>query len=380
MNLYFDNAATSWPKAPGVAEAVEGSIRECFGSPGRSNIHRSDRILFSARELIAGMIHATDSSHVVFGLNATQMINTGLLGTIKRGDRVVTTSMEHNAVSRPLRYLQKVLEIELDIVPCSPEGFLDPCDLKEAVSRSTRLAVINHASNVTGAVNDLRVLGPIVRDAGALFMVDCAQSIGTIPIDVNVDCIDLLAGSGHKGLLGPSGTGFLYFSDRVQPDPLILGGTGSHSEQDIQPLDLPDRYESGTPNITGLAGLQASLGYIQAVGFDYLTERKNQICTRMISGISTIPALKLSGPLSLENRTLVFGIHIPGKDIADLANRLLWDHGIITRTGLHCAPWAHRTAGTYPNGTIRISPGPLQEDSDIDYLLEVLDRAVRDGR
>lgn len=376
MNRYFDNAATSWPKAPGVAEAVEKSIREGIGNPSRSLMPIPNRVLFDVREAIATLIHANDSSRIAFGLNATQMINIALLGTIRDGDRIITTSMEHNAVARPLRFLERTRRIDLEIIRCSPEGYLDPDDLRRELNRAARLVVINHSSNVTGALNNLGPIGRVVKEAGALFMVDCAQSVGAAPIAVDTDQIDILAGPGHKSLLGPSGTGFLYVSDRITPDPLIYGGTGSYSELDVQPDVLPDRYESGTQNFHGLSGLLVSLDFINQTGIAAIQKKERHIAERVLNGLSTIHSLRLLGPKSVTDRTLTFSVDMYGKDVAALANQLAHQHGIITRTGLHCAPWAHKTAGSYPGGSVRISPGFFHQDSDIDYLLDVLERSA----
>lgn len=377
MNLYFDNAATAWPKAPGVSEAVANNIRTMMGNPGRTFNPFQHRLVFDLRESMANLIKADDSSRIAFGLNATQMINIGLQGTLGPGDRVLTTSMEHNAVSRPLRYLEKKHGVIVDIITCSPEGFVDIDAVRKALTVKTKLVVVNHSSNVTGAVNELAPLGRMVREKGALFMVDCAQSIGSVDLDVNRDNIDILAGSGHKGLLGPAGIGFLYVSSRHMPEPLIFGGTGSYSSHDTQPGNMPDCYESGTQNIPGMAGLLAALHYIQQTGQANIRNKKMQISSRVLDGLKSIPGIRFFGPENAESRTLVFSLQVPGKDTADVANLLALEHRIITRTGLHCAPWAHKTIGSYPEGTLRISPGIFQEDADIEAMLSALDQTVR---
>jgi cysteine desulfurase / selenocysteine lyase len=377
MNLYFDNAATSWPKAPGVSEAVEKNIRTMMGNPGRTYNPFQNRLMFDLRESIAELIKAEDSSRIAFGLNATQMINIGLQGTLEPGDQVLTTSMEHNAVSRPLRYLENNRGVTVDIITCSQEGFVNIDAVRKAFTAKTKLVVVNHSSNVTGAVNELAPLGRMVREMDAVFMVDSAQTIGEIDINVDRDHIDILAGSGHKSLLGPAGIGFLYVSSRYTPKPLILGGTGSFSSRDIQPCNVPDCYESGTQNIPGIAGLLAALQYIKQTGQATIRNRKIQIGTRVLDGLKSIPGIRVFGPENAESRTLVFSLQVPGIDTAELANSLAHEHHIITRTGLHCAPWAHKTIGSYPEGTLRISPGIFHEDTDIDAMLSALDRTVR---
>jgi len=379
MNRYFDNAATSWPKPASVSEAVTKVFLEAKGSPGRSNNPELSRIPFQTRKLLARLINVSDSSRIAFGHNATHMINIGIRGVVKKGDHVITTSMEHNAVSRPLRYLEKLGIITLEIVKCSTEGFFDPADLREALKTKTSLVIVNHASNVSGSVCNLQPIGKLVHEAGALFMVDCSQTIGALPIDVKQDNIDILAGPGHKNLLGPTGTGFIYVSEGTSPKPLIHGGTGTRSEFDYQPDDLPDCFESGTLNFHGLAGLLAALEYIHSAGLEEITNRKRQMCERVLNGIQTIKGIKLIGPRSSVGRSLVFSL-VPEDDsieLADLADILLEDYGIISRTGLHCSPWAHKTLGTFPNGTVRISPGLFHSNEDIDLMLESLEKSIR---
>lgn len=377
MNRYFDNAATSWPKPACVSQAVTRTFNEVMGNPGRSNNPELNRLPYQTRSLLARLINVGDSSRIAFGHNATHMINIGIRGLVQQGDRVITSSVEHNAVSRPLRYLEKMDIIQLEIIPCSKEGFLDPDDVRKALQKKTALVVINHGSNVTGSISSLSEIGRIVRESGSIFMVDCAQTIGAFSIDVERDCIDVLAGPGHKNLLGPTGTGFLYVSPRTNPEPLIFGGTGTRSAMDYQPEDMPDCYESGTQNFHGLAGLKAALEYIHSRSIASITSRKNEICRQVIDGMKQIQGMTLYGPGTAEHRSPVFSIGVDNIDAADIANTLLEDHGIITRTGLHCAPWAHKTAGSFPMGTVRLSPGLFHTDNDIELMLSALDQTVR---
>jgi len=377
MNRYFDNAATSWPKPACVSQAVNQTFLEAMGNPGRSNNPKLNRLPYQTRMLLARLINVRDSSRIAFGHNATHMINIGIRGLVQQGDRVVTSSMEHNAVSRPLRHLEKLGIIDLEIVQASPEGYLDPDDVEAALKKKTALVVINHASNVTGSIVDLEEIGKRVRNPGSYLLVDCAQSIGAFPVDVERDCIDVLAGPGHKNLLGPTGTGFLYVSPRTNPEPLIFGGTGTRSSMDYQPEDIPDCYESGTQNFHGLAGLKAAMEYIQSRSIESIWQRKQVICRRVLDGIRSISDVTLYGPNTAENRSPVFSITVGDIDVADIANILLDDHGIITRTGIHCAPWAHKTIGSYPTGTVRLSPGLFHTDEDIDMMLKALEQTVR---
>ncbi len=377
MNLYFDNAATSWPKAPGVAQALFNNIKSMKGSPGRSHSYDSDRLVFGVRQSLADLLGTDDSSRIVFGLNTTQMINTAIRGILKQEDHVITTSMEHNAVSRTLRYMEKQAGIKLTVVQSSPEGFADIDSILKRITERTKMVVINHASNVTGAVNSLHYIGNILKDSNAFFMVDAAQTIGAVDIDVKQNNIDLLAGPGHKNLLGPTGIGFLYISERCKPDPLVFGGTGSFSDSDFQPEVLPDCYESGTPNIPGLAGLSASLDYIRTTGVTSISKSKTRLSEKMLEGLLCIKGLKMYGPGTSRNRLPVFSFDIEGKDIVDVAEMLNKNHGVITRVGLHCSPWAHQTAGSYPEGTIRISPGLFNTDEDMHVMFKALEHSAR---
>ncbi|HPQ40503.1 MAG TPA: aminotransferase class V-fold PLP-dependent enzyme [bacterium] len=377
MNRYFDNAATSWPKPACVSQAVIRTFNEAMGNPGRSNNPELNRLPYLTRELLARLLNVRDSSRIAFGHNATHMINIGIRGLVQQGDRVITSSVEHNAVSRPLKYLEKLGIIQVDIVQCSKEGCLDPDDIRAALKQKAALVVINHASNVTGAICSLTEIGRIVRENDSIFMVDCAQSIGAFSIDVERDNIDVLAGPGHKNLLGPTGTGFLYVSPRTNPEPLIFGGTGSRSALDSQPEDMPDCYESGTQNFHGLAGLKAALEYIHSRGIESITHRKRELCRYVLDGLLAIEGLTLYGPRHAENRSPVFSITVRDVDVADIANALLDDHGIITRTGLHCSPWAHKTIGSFPMGTVRLSPGLFHTDEDLDMMLSAVEQTVR---
>ncbi len=377
MNLYFDNAATSWPKPESVYLAMDQVLRKNRGNPGRSLGETNSRILFQTREALAELFHIPDSSRITFTLNATHAINLALMGYLQPGDRVVTTSLEHNAVSRPLRYLERTRRITLEIVSASPTGLIDPDDLRKALQSRTKLVVLNHASNVLGTVNDLERSGKIVRNAGAAFMVDCAQSAGSIPIDVQQAHIDILCGPGHKGLLGPSGTGFCYTAPHIRLDPLIFGGTGSHSELDTQPDTLPDRLESGTQNFQGLFGLLAGIKYILQRGIADIRRQEEDLMSRFIPKLNATNGLVLHGLKTAATRVPVFSITVPGVDPADIGNYLSEEFGIISRVGLHCAPWAHRTAGTFPEGTIRFSPGLFHTDSEVDFLAEAIGSAIR---
>jgi cysteine desulfurase family protein len=373
--IYLDNAATSFPKPPEVAEAMHRLIREISLSPGRS-AHRfslaASRVIFEARELVAGLFGCPDSSRVVFTSNVTEALNVGIFGLLQPGDQVLTTGMEHNSVMRPLRHLEKARGIVLTILPTDPTGAIDPEDIPRRLSKKTRLIIINHVSNVTGAVADLGAIGS--RKGGALLMVDAAQSAGVFPLDMEEMGIDFLAFTGHKGLFGPTGTGgFLLRQGLVLP-PLKMGGTGSNSEFEEQPQLMPDCYESGTPNTLGIGGLAAGLEFIKKTGRETIRRHEERLTRLLLDGLSQIEGITVYGPPASAVRGPAVSLTMAGRSVADLAFLLDRQDGIMARAGLHCAPAAHRGIGTFPQGTLRLSPGFFNTEAEIHAVLAALDR------
>ena len=372
--IYLDNGATSFPKPPAVAAAMSHFLLKVGGSPGRSGHRLSQeaaRVVFECREALASLIGAPDSKRVVFTLNATQALNTAIYGTLRQGDRVVTTSMEHNSVMRPLRDLESRRVIEIHVVPCDRGGRLDAHQLEEAVrTHRPRLVAAVHASNVTGSIIPLREIGRICRAAGALLLLDAAQSAGALPIDVEADRVDLLAFTGHKSLFGPQGTGGLWAREGVDPEPLVRGGTGSNSELEEQPEFWPDRLESGTQNTVGLAGLLAGLQFIAAEGVAAIHTREEALVRRLLAGLEGIPGLRTHGPDHAAERTPVVSVTFDGLFPSEAGFLLEEGFNVLTRVGLHCAPAAHRTIGTYPQGTVRFTPGYFTTIEDIDTAIE----------
>lgn len=374
--IYLDNAATSFPKPETVYQAVMDTLRY-GGSPGRGSHQQTmaaDRQLFETRELLAEQFNAPNSDHFIFTANATMAINMALFGLLKPGDRVVTTSMEHNAVVRPLRALQdrgiEVYKVKSDPV----SGILDSAAVKQAcLAQPTRLLCISHCSNVTGSVQPIEQLGSWCQEQEILFMVDAAQSAGILPIDIQADGINLLAAPGHKGLLGPQGTGFLYFSEDLDLIPLIYGGTGTHSGSDRQPAQSPERYESGTHNVPGLVGLKAGLSFVKQTGLRQIRERDMYHAEMLMSGLTNIDRVKVYGPLDLERRCGALSFNIAECDPAEVGFLLDRDRQISVRVGLHCAPDAHRTIGSYPGGTVRVSPGWFTTDADIEFFIRAVE-------
>lgn len=373
--VYLDNAATSWPKPESVYLAVDRAGREYSGNPGRSGHKLSlaaGRVVEEARFLVARLFGISKPECVIFTQNTTDSLNLALKGVLSAGDHVITSSMEHNSVARPLNALNDI-GVDYTKISTSPETGADMKAVESAIRDNTKLMVFSHVSNVTGTVNPIEEIGALCRKRGIIFLVDAAQSAGVMPIDVNRMNIDLLAFPGHKGLFGPQGTGGLYIRGGVSVSPLKQGGTGSQSELLSQPEHSPDKYESGTPNTPGLAGLAAGVRYLLNEGVEAIQKKEARLTNRLIEGISEIKGITIYGPPAGPNRSGVVSIAIDGMDTMEAAFVLDNVFDIAVRAGLHCAPDAHRTLGTLHNGgTIRISIGSLNSDSDIDCCIQAL--------
>lgn len=372
--IYLDNAATTWPKPESVYLAVDRAMREWGGNPGRSGHQMSllaGKVLEETRLLLARLFHAPEPDRIIFTLNATEAINLGLKGILQPGDHVITGSMEHNAVARPVETL-KAKGIEVTKVTTSPISGIDPADIEKAIQKNTKMVVLNHASNVTGTINPIGEIGELCRNKGIIFLVDAAQTAGSIPIDVQQMKIDLLAFPGHKGLLGPQGVGGLYISPNVSPLPMKEGGTGSESKSLLQPSLSPDRYESGTPNTPGIAGLGAGVKFILEEGLEKIRERENVLMNRLLKGVQNIPGIIVYGPTINDEKAAVLSINIEGADSLEAAVILDQAFDIAIRAGLHCAPDAHTMLGTLEKGTMRISLGYFNTENDIDSILTAL--------
>jgi len=368
--IYFDNAATSWPKPPCVAEAMTHYLVDVGASPGRSG-HRlaieAARIVYGAREAVAALFHAPDPLRVVFGANVTEALNLALNGLLRPGDHVVTGSLEHNSVMRPLRALERA-GVGVTVVPCSKTGELDPRDLEAAVRPDTQLIVLNHASNVVGTLLPVPEAGAIARRHGILLLVDAAQTAGAYPIDMQAGEIDLLAFTGHKSLYGPMGTGGLIFGPRVDAgrlEPIKRGGTGSRSEHEEQPAFLPDLCESGTPNAVGLAGLAASTRWVMAQGVEQIRAHEVALAGQLLAGLAAIPGVTVYGTGDVQRQTATVSFNIAGLEPSEVGLRLDEEYGIMCRVGLHCSPAAHRTLGTFPGGTVRFGLGALNTAAEV---------------
>lgn len=380
--IYLDNAATSWPKPPAVAEAMVHYLDRVGANPGRAG-HRlaveAARIVYAAREAVAGLLGVPDPLRVVFGANATEALNLAMGGLLRPGDHVITSSMEHNSVMRPLRALERQ-GVRVTVVGCSPEGVLDPAAIAAAIRPDTRMIILNHASNVVGTILPVAEVGQIARRHGVLLLADAAQTAGTIPIDMKAEAIDLLAFTGHKSLYGPMGTGGLIIGERVDPsllNPLKRGGTGSRSEWEEQPDFLPDSCESGTLNAVGLAGLTAGIRWVVQRGIEAIRAHEMMLAQRLIDGLRAIPKVIVYGTLDASRQTATVSFNIAGLEPSEVGLRLDEEYGILCRVGLHCAPAAHKTLGTFPTGTVRFGLAALNRPEEVDAAINAVRQLAR---
>lgn len=359
--IYLDNAATSFPKPPAVATSMTRYLTEVGASINRGVYARAQDAGMTTlllREGLCKLFHHSDPTHCILTSGNTMGLNMALRGWLKPGDHCITSSMEHNAVMRPLHSLADQ-GVTFDRVPCNGEGYLDPADLLPLLRPNTRLVVIAHGSNVGGGIQDAAAIGKICRERGIPLLLDAAQTAGHWDIDFESWGLSALSVPGHKGLMGPSGIGALLLSPEFAKGltPLITGGTGSASDSERQPTYMPDRLESGTPNLPGIYGLHAAVEFILETGVETFRRREEELTSQFLAGLQDIPNIRLAGPWTLENRAGVISVDFLEQDNAEAAFCLEQQFGILTRCGLHCAPAAHRTLGTFPQGTVRFSPG-----------------------
>ncbi len=379
--IYMDHAATSFPKPQEVIDAMVRYQTELGASPGRgayAEAQESAAGMQVCRQRINTLLNGQSPDHVVFTLNTSDALNLAIRGLVRSGDHVVTTWLDHNSVLRPLNELEARGEITQTRVRCDPAtGLVDPEDLRAAVTERTRLIACVHGSNVTGTLQPVRAIGAVARACGVPLLVDAAQTAGHVPIDVQADGIDLLAAPGHKGLLGPLGTGFLYIRPGVEKLMRTVreGGTGSRSDLDVQPEFMPDRFEPGSHNALGILGLSAGVKYILDRGVPALWAHEQTLVRAMIDGLrDATPGLTLYGPPGVADRCAVFSVRIAGiDDPLELAMWLEREYGLLTRAGIHCAPLAHRTIGTHAaGGTTRMSFGPFTTLEDVAHACDAL--------
>lgn len=369
--IYLDNAATSFPKPSKVYEEVMNCMRNYCANPGRGShtmAIRSALKIMEARDLISEIFNIKNPLNIVFTSNATEALNIAIKGLLKSGDHVISTVIEHNSVLRPLNKMSKN-GVEVTLISSDKAGFINPLDIKDEIKLNTKAIIINHASNVLGSIQDINSIGKIAKNYGIIFILDASQSAGCISIDVEKDNIDLLAFPGHKGLLGPQGTGALYVKEGIEIKSFKEGGTGSSSNSMDQPYELPDRFESGTLNTPGIAGLCEGLKFIKKIGIENIYKEEMQLMGQLIRELKKLDFIKIYGSTSLKNRLSVLSINIEGID-ASIVGEELNDAEIAVRTGYHCAALIHKVIGTEYRGTVRISPGCFNTSKDIDEFIK----------
>ena len=374
--IYLDNASTSFPKAPGVAEAMYDYVKNCgcnVSRGGYDEAYRAEELVLDTRQRLTRLFHGPDCRNVVFTKNITESLNVLLKGLLHSGDHVLVSAMEHNAVMRPLTQLA-ARGIAFDRVPCGPDGSLRTEELAGLLRPETRAVVMLHASNVCGTLLPAAEVGAFCRDHGLLFVLDTAQTAGAFPIDMEAMHIDALAFTGHKGLLGPQGIGGFILRPELarRMEPLLSGGTGSVSHSEEVPAFMPDRFEAGTLNLPGIMGLHAALVWLEQEGIDRIRSHELALTARFLEGLRDIPRLRAVGREDIQDRAAVVSAACESVDPAFLADALGREYGVLTRVGLHCAPSAHKTLGTYPAGTVRFSFGPWNTEAHVDAALAAL--------
>ncbi|GIO32782.1 MULTISPECIES: aminotransferase class V-fold PLP-dependent enzyme [Paenibacillus] len=376
--IYLDHAATSWPKPPEVLQAMQKAMEEAAANPGRGSHQmavKASRVLFEGRKALSQLFQVRNQNDIIFTYNTTEALNLAIKGLLQPGDRVVATMVEHNSVRRPLEYLKRVAGVQVDYIPVNGQGQLDMARLKAALEQRPKLVVSTHSSNLLGSLLPIAEIGELARRYGAVFLVDAAQSAGCLEIDVSAMNIDLLAFPGHKGLLGPQGTGGLYISPTVELEPLLHGGTGSQSEEKEQPTIRPDRYEAGTPNTPGIAGLKAGVDQVLKLTPRRIYEHEWELTQRIMEGLQSIAEIRILGPEAGQPRTGIVSFVSTERDSSEIAFKLDREYGIAVRAGMHCTPLAHEAVDTLQTGAVRISVGvnTTREEADaaIDAVREI---------
>lgn len=382
--IYLDNASTTFPKAPNVASAMADYITNCGININRGSYSLAydvEDIIYTTRQRLHTLFNGHDPSHVIFTQNVTMSLNMVIKGLLKAGDHVLVSSMEHNAVMRPLTQLLDE-GITFDTIPCDSTGSIQMDSIEPLIRPNTVALIINHASNVCGTIQPLKSIGPICKAHNLQFIVDVAQTAGVIPIDVKACHIDALCFTGHKGLLGPQGIGGIILTKEMAQNltPLIAGGTGSFSHLEMMPTHMPDAFESGTLNLPGIIGLNEGLAYIESQGMENIHNHELVLTQSFLEGLQSIDGINIVGKQNIQDRTAVVSITIDGMDPASIAYELESTYHIMTRVGLHCAPRAHRTLGTYPEGTVRFSFGYANTHKDVESALSALHKIVKNTK
>lgn len=380
MEVYLDNAATTFPKPKQVVDAMYNYMLNVGGNAGRgnySNSLQSNRYLYDARETVCNFFGYDNPSNVIFTNNVTTSLNMLIKGLLKPGNHVITSSMEHNSVIRPLIDCQSSIHIDLDIVNANSKGFVSVNDIEKSIRKETKLIIITQASNVTGSIQNIQEIGQLCKKNNIFFIVDSSQGAGVLDINMKSINADAIAFTGHKSLLGPQGIGGFIINDELnkQCSSILQGGTGSLSYSLEQPDFLPDKFECGTHNLPGIVGLSEAIKFINSIGLDEINEHNKYLLKYLLDGLMNIPGLKVYGDTSGNNSTTCVSINSISLDSSELGY-LLENEGIKTRCGLHCAPLAHKTIGTYPNGTVRLSLSYFTTKADIEYALKSINKIL----
>lgn len=376
--IYLDNAATTFPKPSRVYEEVLNCMKNYCANPGRASHDmaiKSALKILECRNLLSELFNIKNPLNIIFTSNATEALNIGIKGFLKRGDHAISTFTEHNSVLRPLNTLAK-RGVEITFIAPDKSGFINPNDIKDEIKANTKLIIVNHVSNVLGTIQDISAIGNIAKKYGIAFLVDASQSAGNINIDVEKSNISMLALSGHKGLYGPQGTGMLYVKEGINLSTLEEGGTGSNSISLNQPIELPDRFESGTLNTPGIAGLCEGIKFIKKIGVKNIYLEEINLIEQLLIELNNLSFIKIYGNKNIKGRSAVVSFNIDGIDASTVAEQLN-DVNIYIRTGYHCAALIHKVIGTELQGTIRVSPGCFNTSEDIDNFIKAIIRIYK---
>ncbi|MCT8976565.1 cysteine desulfurase [Clostridium sp. CX1] len=375
MPIYLDNASTSYPKPNVVIDTMASYMKKIGATAGRGaykNAKETDNLLFNCRKIICKLFNGSDPNKVIFTSNITESLNLVITGLLRSGDHVIVSSLEHNAVRRPLKTLERDKKVQISITACTTTGITDPIDVEKLIKPNTKLIVFTHASNVIGTIQPIREIGKIAKTHKIPLLVDSAQTAGAYPIDVVKDNIDYLAFTGHKSLLGPTGTGGLLINCDTRMSPLKSGGTGGDSKNPYQPEGFPTKYETGTPNTAGIVGLGESLNYLSSIGIDKIRKKEEELVDYALKRLTEVEGIKIYGPRDTKKIVGVISFNLGNLSVEEIARELDSKYDIAVRVGLHCAPTAHTVIDTLDRGTVRIGIGYFNRKKDIDILVKAL--------
>lgn len=381
--IYLDNAATTFPKPKEVLDAALDAYARFGVNPGRSGYDlcmMAGELVASTRKELTRFFGGTDPDRLVFAYNATDALNLAIQGVLESGDHAVSTTIEHNSVIRPLNHMARDRGVSVEYVPAGKGGRVDPAEITRRLRRTTKLVAVNHASNVIGTIQPVAEIGKVCRERGVLFLVDASQTAGVVPIDIDAMGIDILAFTGHKSLLAPTGIGGLYVREGVSIRATRFGGTGVNSVDPYHLEEYPYRLESGTSNVLGIAGLHFAQSYIAKRGVEKIYRHEMELFAKLQEGLAAIEGVTLHGTTSLQDRLPVLSFTVAGRDPADVGTLLDVDHNIAARTGLHCAPLIHKQMGTGERGTVRLSVGPMNNATDIEAALAAVTEIAAETR